>query len=169
MSSISTQPRLLSSIESASRPTSQWMANAGVHISRYSLVLMLFWFGLQKFTAAEAAGIQLFVSHSPFMNWMYSLWSMQTVSGIIGVWEIAAAVLIACRPFCAKASFLGSVLATVTFLATVSFLFTTPGVLGQTHPIPFLGELGGFLVKDLSLLGGAVWTAAEAWGSAQAA
>src|SRR5207249_9487070 len=51
------------------------------------------------------------------------------------------------------------------FLTTVSFLFTTPGVIDHSHAVPLLGELGGFLIKDLALLGCAVLTAAEARGA----
>jgi reactive chlorine resistance protein C len=50
----------------------------------------------------------------------------------------------------------------MTFLTTVSFLFTTPGVIDHSHAVPLLGDFRGFLIKDLALLGCAVWTAAEA-------
>lgn len=167
MSSVSSEPILVRRSADLGRRELAWLSKTGTHISRYSLVLMLLWFGLQKFTAAEAAGIQILVSHSPFMRWMYSLWGLQTVSNLIGVVEVTVAILIATRPFSAKASFVGSVGSILTFLATVSFLFTTPGVLDHTHAIPFLDGLGGFLVKDLSLLGCAVWTAAEAWDASR--
>src|SRR5207247_8852784 len=49
-----------------------WLAPLGVHISRYALVLILFWIGIQKFTLAEAEGIRVFIMHSPFVCWMYS-------------------------------------------------------------------------------------------------
>ena len=39
-----------------------WLAPLGVHISRYALVLILFWIGIQKFTLAEAEGIRGFKS-----------------------------------------------------------------------------------------------------------
>lgn len=149
-----------SSLEAAS-----WLTALGAHISRYSLVLILFWIGIQKFTLAEAEGIRPLVTHSPFMSWMYSFLSVRAVSGVIGVVEISVAVLMALRPVSPKASFLGSVGAIITFLTTVSFLFTTPGVLDHSHVVPLLGDLGGFLIKDLALLGCAVWTAAEARGA----
>jgi reactive chlorine resistance protein C len=140
----------------------QWLTSAGMHISRYSLVLILFWIGIQKFTLAEAEGIQPLVAHSPFMSWMYSLLSVRAVSGVIGAVEISVALLMALRPVSAKASLAGSLGAILTFLATVSFLFTTPAVLDRNYAVPLLSGLGGFLIKDLALLGCAVWTAAEA-------
>ena len=46
----------------------------------------------------------------------------------------------------------GSLAAGGMFLVTLSFLFNTPNV----------GESAPFLLKDLTLLGAAVWTAGEA-------
>jgi len=86
-------------------------------------------------------------------------------SSLIGTVEVSLAVLIALRPVSPRVSFLGSVGAIMTFLTTVSFLFTTPGVIDHSHAVPLLGELGGFLIKDLALLGCAVLTAAEARGA----
>ncbi len=100
--------------------------------------------------------------HSPLMSWMYSFLSVRAASSVIGVVEISVALLMGLRSILPKASFLGSLGAIITFLTTVSFLFTTPGVLDRSHAVPLLGDLGGFLIKDLALLGCAVWTAAEA-------
>jgi uncharacterized membrane protein YkgB len=138
------------------------LATLGALISRYSLVLILLWIGIQKFTAAEAEGIKPLIMHSPFMSWMYSLLSVQAVSNVIGVTEISVALLMAARSISPLASLVGSLGAIVTFLTTVSFLFTTPGVIDHSYAVPLLGGSGGFLIKDLVLLGCAIWTAGEA-------
>jgi len=140
----------------------RWLTSLGTHISRYSLVLILFWIGIQKFTVAEAEGIKPLIVHSPLMSWVYSFLSVRAASSLIGVVEVSVALLMALRPISPKASFLGILGAIITFLTTVSFLFSTPGVLDHSYAIPLLGGLGGFLIKDLALLGCAVWTAAEA-------
>jgi uncharacterized membrane protein YkgB len=61
-------------------------------------------------------------------------------------------------------SAVGSALAIVLFCGTLSFLFTTPGVASRfVGPVPVLSALPGqFLLKDLVLLGVAVWTLGEA-------
>jgi uncharacterized membrane protein YkgB len=141
---------------------SESLAKIGIFVSRYALVLILGWIGLQKFTLAEAQGIQALIAHSPLMSWMYSVLSLEGTSRLIGSIELALAILIAVRPLSAKAAFVGSAGATLTFLGTISFLFTTPGVLDHTAFVPFLSGLGAFLIKDLALLGCAVSTAAEA-------
>jgi reactive chlorine resistance protein C len=71
---------------------------AGVSVSRYGLVVVLLLIGVLKFTPGEAAGIQPLVGHSPLMSWMYGLLSVQGVCDVIGVIELATAVLIALRP-----------------------------------------------------------------------
>jgi uncharacterized membrane protein YkgB len=138
---------------------------AGALLSRYGLVMILFLIGAEKFTPAEAEGIRPLIVHSPLMAWMYSVMGLQAVSNLIGVIEISSAALMALRPFSARASFFGSLGATATFLITVSFLFTTPGVLVPGHWFPLLGDAGQFLIKDLALLGAAVWTAAETFNA----
>jgi uncharacterized membrane protein YkgB len=81
--------------------------------------------------------------------------------------EILAALLIAVRPLWPRASAVGSALAVVLFLGTLSFLFTTPGVIA-THAdgIPVLSALPGqFLLKDLVLMGAALWTLGDSMGA----
>ncbi len=52
------------------------------------------------------------------------------------------------------------------FLTTFSLLVTTPGVWEHVpgFPIPVPGALGAFLLKDVFLLGAAIWSAGEAFG-----
>ena len=138
------------------------LEKVGVHISRYGLVVTLLLIGVLKFTASEAQGIQPLVANSPVMSWLYHIFSVQGVSNLIGTIEIFVAALIALRPFSARLSFAGSIGAVITFLLTVSFLFSTPGAFQLSHGFPLLGDAGQFLIKDLVLLGAAVWTAAEA-------
>jgi uncharacterized membrane protein YkgB len=85
----------------------------------------------------------------------------------LGTAEIIAAVLIGVRPFWPRVSAVGSAMAVVLFLGTVSFLFTTPGlVVAHYHGIPVLGaQPGQFLLKDLVLIGVAVWTLGDALGA----
>jgi reactive chlorine resistance protein C len=49
------------------------------------------------------------------------------------------------------------------FATTLSFLFSTPGVWVAVpgFPLPVPNGIGAFLVKDLFLLGAALWSAAE--------
>jgi reactive chlorine resistance protein C len=131
----------------------------GMLLMRYGLVLILFWIGLMKFTPYEANAIKPLVEHSPFMGWMYSVMSVQAVSNVIGVIEVATAVLMALQPWSAIASAIGSAMAAFTFFLTLSFLFSTPGWEPTLGGFPALSVAPGqFILKDLLLLGAAVWS-----------
>jgi len=138
------------------------LEKTGIAVSRYGLAIILLLIGLAKFTPEEAAGIQPLVAHSPLMSWMYAVLSVRGVSNLIGCVELVIAVLLVLRPVSARLSFAGSVGAIVTFVLTGSFLFSTPGAFQLSGGISILGAAGQFLIKDLALLGAAVWTAAEA-------
>jgi reactive chlorine resistance protein C len=138
------------------------LESIGVGVTRYGLVTVLLLIGLAKFTREEAAGIQPLVAHSPFMFWMYHLFTTEGVSRIIGSIEIITALLIASRPFSPRSSLVGSLAAVVTFVVTTTFLLSTPGALQLTAGISILGPAGQFLIKDLVLLGGSIYIAAEA-------
>lgn len=132
-------------------------------LARYGLVVVIGWIGLLKFTSYEAQGIQPLVANSPFMSWVYQVFSVTTFSTLLGVVELAAAVLLAVKPWWPKLSAVGSVIAIGLFVATISFLFTTPGIGEQAAGgFPLLSMTGQFLIKDVALLGIAVWTLADA-------
>ncbi len=131
-------------------------------IIRYGLVLILLWIGGMKFTAYEAEGLRGVVSTSPLLSWGYRLFSLQGFSNLLGVIEITFAALIAARPLAPLASAVGSFGAIGMFLITLSFFFSASGVWQRDYGFPVLGGTGQFLVKDLLLLGAAVWTAGEA-------
>ena len=142
----------------------------GTGLPRYSLVVVIAWFGAMKFTSYEAQGIQPLIAHSPFMNWLYDVFSVTTFSFLLGIFELAAAVLLSLKPWRPNASIVGSVMAMALFVATISFLFTTPGVFeASAGGFPLLSLAGGFLIKDVALLGLAVWTLADALAARQAA
>lgn len=134
----------------------------GRHSIRYGLVFVLLWIGAMKFTVYEAEGIAGLVSNSPLMSWAYQLLSVRQFSSLIGVTELLIAVMIAARPLAPKLSAIGSVLAVGMFLTTLSFLFSTPGVIERSLGFPALSVMPGqMLIKDLVLLGAATWTAGE--------
>lgn len=122
-----------------------------VVVARVALVAALGLIGLSKFTAGEAAGIQPLLQHSPLFSWMYSILSVQAVSNLFGVAELTTVVLILLRPVSPRTAMLGGAFAIVTFLSTLTFLFSTPGAI-VFHGLAVLGEPGAFLIKDLALL-----------------
>ncbi len=140
----------------------------GTHISRYGLVVVLLWIGGMKFTAYEAEGIRPLVANSPLMGWVYQVMSVNRFSAMLGVIEIAVGLLIALRPAWPMGSAAGSGLAAGMFLSTLSFLITAPGWESSLGGFPALSAMPGqSLLKDVVLLGVALFTAGEALGAAQ--
>jgi len=139
------------------------MSVTGRLLIRYGLVAVLAWIGGMKFTAYEAAAIQPLVANSPLLGWTYSLFDVQAVSILIGIAEISIAVLIAIHPISARLGAIGSALAIPMFLTTLSFMLSTPPTWEATAGgFPALSVVPGqFLLKDLVLLGAAIWTLSE--------
>ncbi len=131
----------------------KWTLSAGQVVVRCSVVFFFLVFGLAKFTQGEAAAIYPLLVHSPFLFWLPQLFGQQTCSDIIGIVEIVLAVMMASRRFAPGVSAIGSYGIAASLVITLSFLITTP----QLDP-----ALGGFIVKDLTLLGAALWSAGEA-------
>ena len=135
----------------------KWTLTAGEVVARYSVVLFFLMFGAAKFTPGEAAAIHPLLVHSPFLFWLPALLSQQLSSDVIGVVEIVLALMMASRRYSPRISAIGSYGVAASLLVTLSFLVTTP----QLDP-----ALGGFIIKDLTLLGVALWSAGEALGAA---
>ena len=135
----------------------------GALAARYGLVVVIGWIGALKFTAYEAQGIQPLVAHSPFMSWVYGVLSVQAFSAVLGAVELTTAALLAIKPWWPRLSLAGSAAAIGLFVATISFLFTTPGIGEESAGgFPALSSTGQFLAKDIALLGIAVWTMGDA-------
>ncbi|MGA8545463.1 MAG: DUF417 family protein [Mycobacterium sp.] len=144
------------------------LGSIGQAVSRYGLALTLAWIGFGKYIKF---GARTLIEHSPLMSWLYDVLSANTVAWGLGTMEITAAILICLRPLSARLSAIGSAMAIVLFSGTLSFLFTTPGVATRfVGPVPVLSELPGqFLLKDVVLLGVAIWTLGEALQAHRAA
>jgi uncharacterized membrane protein YkgB len=137
--------------------TGPLLIRLGEIVARYGLVVVLAWIGFGKYVKMEA---RVLIEHSPLMSWIYDYVSVTAVSRGLGTMEIVAALLISLRPVWPRASAVGSALAVVLFLGTLSFLFTTPGVVATLAAgLPVLSaQPGQFLLKDLVLIGVAIWT-----------
>jgi reactive chlorine resistance protein C len=144
------------------------LADIGGNAARYGLVVVIAWIGALKFTSYEAHGIQPLVANSPLMSWVYDIFSVTTFSALLGVLELTTAALLAVKPWLPRISAAGSVVAVGLFVATLTFLFTTPGV-GEASAggFPVLSSTGQFLIKDVALIGISLWTLADSLAAAR--
>ncbi|VVD69686.1 DUF417 family protein [Pandoraea anhela] len=135
----------------ASCPTCLRLERLAYQFALYSVVVIFIGYGAYKFTAYEAAAIFPLVSSHPLLSWLYRIVSTQGVSNLIGVFELAAALAMA-YPRNWRVRVAGSLGVALTLVVTLSFIVTTPN---------FGGSAFGFLIKDLSLLGIALFVAAH--------
>ena len=151
----------------ASERLAEPLIRLGQFTSRYGLVVVLAWIGFGKYVKMES---RVLIEHSPLMSWIYGVFSVTTVARGLGTMEIVAALLIALRPVSPRASVAGSALAVLLFVGTLSFLFTTPGVIAShSAGLPVLSALPGqFLLKDLVLIGVALWSLGESLAASSA-
>lgn len=144
-------------------PATATVDHVGGLLARYGLVVVIGWIGLMKFTTFEAQAIEPLVANSPLMSWLYVPFSVNGLSALLGVVEVAAAVLLAVAPWWPRISLAGSIIAIGLFVATISFLVTAPGVFEESQGgFPMLSSTGQFLIKDAALLGISVWTLGDA-------
>lgn len=125
---------------------------------RWALVIVFLWFGGMKFTSYEAYGNAPLIDHSPVMSWLNVVFGVQGASYVIGSIELSTAVMLMLGAFNAAASALGAAMSSVTFVITLSFFLTTPGVAEPTAGgFPAISApIGQFLLKDLVLLAASV-------------
>jgi reactive chlorine resistance protein C len=121
---------------------------------RWTLIIIFLWFGGMKFTAYEAAGNAPLIEHSPIMGWLPALFGVQGASYVIGVSELSTAVALIVGAFQPIFSALGAAMSAATFLITLTFFLSTPGVAEATAGgFPAISVAPGqFLLKDLVLL-----------------
>lgn len=168
------------------------MQEVGVHLARWGIVIVLLWIGGLKAFRYEAVGIVPFVAHSPLMNFFYKYdvpeyktymnkegeyieenikwhtenntylfsYGLGTVICIIGL-------MIAVYPVWPGVSALGSLLACIMSLVTLSFLISTPQTwvpdLGDAeHGFPYLSVAGRLVIKDVIMLGASIATMGQA-------
>lgn len=109
---------------------------------------VLYWIGGIKFFAYEAKAIVPLVETSPFMFWLYEVFSVQQASNLIGGYDIIIATLLGIGIWLnqQKLIILGILGCAAVFIMTQTFLITS-GIAISDETI--LTRLGQFVIKDL--------------------
>ena len=112
------------------------------------VAMVLLWIGGMKFFEFEANAIVGLVETSPFMSWLYAVFSVQGASNVIGGFDVLFALLLGAGIFSKnKPVIIASGLACLSvFLMTQTFLFTVPDTFNSTT---IVNRLGQFVIKDL--------------------
>ena len=117
------------------------------------VVLPLLLIGGLKFTPFEVEALKPLIGGTPWLAWMYPAFGEAGASYVLGVVEIATALLLAASPWSPRAGVVGGALGGLIFLVTVSLLFALPIWEPSLGGFPARGAAGQFLIKDVALLG----------------
>jgi reactive chlorine resistance protein C len=128
------------------RRTGRVLALAGV-------VLPLLLIGGLKFTPFEVEALKPLIGGTPWLAWMYPAFGEVGASYVLGVVEIATALLLVASPWSPRAGLVGGALGGLIFLVTTSLLFALPIWEPAAGGFPALSGGGQFLIKDVALLG----------------
>ncbi len=156
-------PHALESIDERAKPAAT-LLRAGRGIALIGVVLPLFLIGILKFTQIEIDALKPLISGTPWLAWLYPAIGEANTSYLLGIVEIAAALLLIASPWSRRAGVAGGALGTVIFLVTVSLLFALPIWEAGSGGFPWLNPMGSFLIKDVALLGIALAVLGESLG-----
>ncbi|GAB3488378.1 DUF417 family protein [Marinomonas epiphytica] len=125
----------------------------GYLVGVFGVALILAWIGIYKFTPTEAKLIEPLIANHFAMSWLYSIFSVQTVSSLVGTAEIIVAIGLLVGLKNSKVGYYSGIACVVIFITTLSFLVTTPNVWKVSDGILITNF---FLVKDILFLGVAI-------------
>ena len=116
------------------------------------VAMVLLWIGGMKFYEFEAKAIVGLVETSPFMSWLYTVFSVQGASNIIGGFDVLFAVLLGAGILLnnKKLIIVSGLACLSVFLMTQTFLITANGAFSSST---LLERLGQFVIKDLWYVG----------------
>ena len=129
----------------------------GRTIALIGIILPLLFIGGLKFTAPEIEALKPMVSGAPWLAWLYPTLGEAGASYFLGVVEILAALLLMASPWSPRAGVAGGALAALIFFVTSTLIIILPAWDEQLGGFPALSPLGQFLIKDVTLLGVAIF------------
>ncbi|MGV0945816.1 MULTISPECIES: DUF417 family protein [Empedobacter] len=122
----------------------------GYYLPLFGTVLLLVWIGIFKFTPTEAQAIKPLVENHPLSFWLYKIFSDQTVSNIVGVFELLVALLVVLTLKYQSLKKYAGIAILIIFGTTLSYLFTTPGIWKFVDGVPVTDF---FILKDIAYFG----------------
>ncbi|MER8437820.1 YkgB family protein [Mesorhizobium sp. M1312] len=128
------------------------VSKAGRILALIGVILPLLMIGGMKFTAVEIEALKPLIGGTPWLAWMYPVFGEAGASYVLGVVEIATALLLIASPWSTRAGVAGGALAALIFLVTCSIMVALP-IWEPALGFPALGPAGQFLIKDIALLG----------------
>jgi uncharacterized membrane protein YkgB len=125
---------------------------------RASMVIVFLFFGYTKWFEYGAKIMVPFISHGPFIFWLYPVFGFRGASRFLGATEWLICVLLFSGFWNKKLGILGAIGSTVTFISTLTIIpFLPNGWAASAGGFPAMSGDVPFLMKDVVLLAVSVY------------
>jgi uncharacterized membrane protein YkgB len=122
------------------------------HLLRASMVIIFAFFGYTKWHQYGAELMIPFISHSPFIFWLYPAFGVRGGARFLGTSEWLICALLYAGFWDKRFGVLGALGSTVTFLTTLTIIPFVPDGWDPAAGFPAMAGAVPFLVKDVVLL-----------------
>jgi uncharacterized membrane protein YkgB len=122
------------------------------HVVRASMVIILLFFGYQKWFPYEAQTLIPFISNGPLISWMYPVFGIQGASWFLGASEWLFGALLFLGYWNKELGILGALGSCITFIMTITIIpFMPDGWAVSAGGFPAMQGNVAFLMKDVVL------------------
>jgi uncharacterized membrane protein YkgB len=122
------------------------------HLLRASMVIIFAFFGYTKWHQYAAQLMVPFISHSPFLFWLYPAFGLRGATRFLGSSEWPICALLYAGFWDKRFGIIGALGATATFATTVTIIFFMPDGWDPAAGFPAMAGNVPFLLKDIVLL-----------------
>jgi uncharacterized membrane protein YkgB len=120
---------------------------------RASMVILFLFFGYTKWFEYGAQTMVPFISHGPFIAWLYPAFGLRGAARFLGTSEWLTCALLFSGFWNKKLGVLGALASIVTFVSTVTIIpFMPDGWAASAGGFPAMSGNVPFLMKDVVLL-----------------
>jgi len=132
------------------------------HLMRAAMVVILLFFGYQKWFDYEAQTLIPFISNGPLTSWMYPVFGVRGASWFLGVSEWLFGALLFLGFWNKGLGILGAAGSCLTFITTITIIpFMPDGWAASAGGFPAMTGNVPFLMKDLVLFAASVYLLRE--------
>jgi len=153
----------VSTVESSNSPTTtliRILTRSGLlandfdyHLLRASMVIVFLFFGYTKWFQYGAEAMVPFISHGPFIFWLYPVFGFRGAARFLGASEWLTCALLFSGFWNKNVGILGAIASTVTFVSTLTIIpFIPDGWAASAGGFPAMAGPVPFLMKDVVLL-----------------
>jgi uncharacterized membrane protein YkgB len=123
------------------------------HLLRASMIVIFLFFGYTKWFEYGAQAMVPFITHGPFIFWLYPVFGFYGAARFLGAADWLSCILLLSGFWNRKSGLVGSIASTLTFFCTVTIIpFIPDGWDASAGGFPAMTGVIPFLMKDVVLL-----------------